>query len=307
MAMAFQKRSNARAAASVVLLSLVLVLGAAPVQGVSRENGEFWIYEMTLSGEIMGVQAELSGQVTYTARGEGTLVVDGTDAYATVIGVKGSLSGSVYALDQNVGEADVSISGTQHEYIGTPGVLDENITTMSIVTIRAGYSSFTFHLHEQVSVSTYPAVLAEFDPENASVGDSWTRTVEESTTSTTWEDGMVMNTTVLSSNLTYSVAVAGTESVETPSGVYSALTVRVSDGEGDLDIFWWSSEVDNFVRHEVYGNGSEVPTMTMVLMDYGSSATPGDMTAYIIAGVVIFAVGAAALALVLIGKRPGSP
>jgi hypothetical protein len=306
MAMAFQKRSNARAAASVVLLSLVLALGAAPAQGVSRENGEFWTYEMTLSGEIMGVQAELSGQVTYTARGEDTLVVDGTDASATVIGVKGSLSGSVYALDRNVGEADVSISGTQHEYIGTPGVLEENITTISDVIIRAGYFSFTFHLHEQVSVSTYPAVLAEFDPENASVGDSWTRTVEESTTSTTWEDGMVMNTTVLSSNLTYSVAVAGTESVETPSGVYSALTVRVSDGEGSLDIFWWSSEVDNFVRYEVYGNGSEVPTMTMVLMDYGSSAAP-DMTVYIIAGVVIFAVGAAALALVLIRNRPGSP
>ncbi len=302
MAMAYQGLSNARAVASVILLSSLLALGTASAQGVSRENGEFWTYEMTVSEEIMGVRAEMSGQIIHTARGEGSLSIEEEDVSTTIIGIEGSLNGSVYALGQSVGGAEVSISGTRFDLIGTPGVLEENTTTISDVTISAGSLSFTYQLREQVSVSIHPAVLAEFDPDVAIVGDSWTRTVETLTTSTAWVDGVATNTTVLSSNLTYSVAVTGMESVETPSGIYSTLVVRVSDGEGGLDIFWWSSEVDNFVRHDVYRNGSDARSSTMVLVDFGSSDS-SDMTVYIIIGVVVFVVGAAVLALVLSRKH----
>jgi hypothetical protein len=126
------------------------------------------------------------------------------------------------------------------------------------------------------------------------------------TTSRTWEDGVVTNTTIVSSNMTYHAEVVATESVETPSGVHSALMVRVSDGAGNIELFWWSAGVDNFVKHEVYGNGSETPTTTMVLLAYGSNG-PSDMTGYIMAGVVIFIVGAAVLAVVVMRKPPGRP
>jgi hypothetical protein len=305
MAMAYFGRSGARMAISLVVTSLLLAMFSTPAQGLSRENGEFWTYEMTISGELIGLEAELSGLATYTVSGEATLTFDGTEVSATVITLDGYLSGLVHLLNQN-GRANVSLSGTQYELIDAPGILEDNLTTISDVTFGSRIISFTYHQQEQVTTSASPPPLAEFESDKASVGDSWTQAVELVTTTRTWEDGAVTNTTVIRSNLTYHMEVVATELVETPSGVHSTLKIRVSDDAGDIELFWWSAGVDNFVKHEVYGNGSEAPTMTMILSAYGSKG-PSDMTGYIIAGVVIFVIGAAVLAMVVLRKRPGKP
>jgi hypothetical protein len=170
------------------------------------------------------------------------------------------------------------------------------------VRLGSGLFSFSYHLQEQVIVVSDPPVLAGFDPDNASVGESWARAVELETTTISWEDGEISNRTTDVKNLNYTLSVLASESVETPSGTYSALKVKVSDDAGNCDFYWWSSDVDNFVKHEVYKAGLATPTMTLVLTDHGSEAST-DWTMYLIVGVVIFVAAAAILAVIVLRGR----
>lgn len=296
--------ARSRFAASIIIMSLALAMLGAPAQAAGREKGEFWAFEMTLSADILGMRAEVSGPITFTVEGEAAMIVGGTDYSTDVINMKGSLNGSVYMFDRMVGGVELSLSGTQHEVIGSLGILEENVTAISDITLDAGLISFSYHVQEQVIVVSDPPILSDFDPDSASVGDSSTKAVELVTASRTWENGQVTNTTEGRSNLTYSLAVIAAEPVETPSGTHSALKVRVSDDAGNYDFYWWSAEVGYFVKHELYGPGMEQPTMTLVLKDYGTTVS-SDWTLYVIVGVVIFMAAAVVLALVVLRKRPG--
>ena len=288
--------------AGAIMLSLAML--ATPAQAAGREKGEFWAFDMTLSTGIMSMQAEVSGHVTFTVVGWAETTVGGSDYDTNVISVDGSLNGSVYLLDRMVGGVELSLSGTQHEVTGSLGILEEDMTTISDVVLKAGLFSFNYHLQEQVIITANPPALADFDPNGASVGDSWARTIGLETTSRTWKEGQATNTTKTQANLNYSLAVIASETVETPSGAHSAIKIRVSEDAGNYDFYWWSSEVGYFVKQESYGDGVDLPSMTMVLTDYGTTSS-SDWTAYIVVGAVVFVAAALVLALVVLRKRPG--
>lgn len=214
------------------------------------------------------------------------------------------MTGTVYALGTTIGSADVAISGTQLELSGTMGILEEDLTTMADLTIGVGVISFTYHFQTETIVTNTPPILADFDPETTPLGDSWTKDVLVNTTVKTWENGTLANTSTDVGTKAFQITVSGsTELLEVPAGVFETTRIQVSDGTGDYDVIWWSSEANNAVVHEVHFNGSQDPSVTLTLSSHSPGSAPSAL-AYVAVGVTVLVVASIVLVLVLMRRRP---
>ena len=292
--MACTTASKASALVCPLLLAVTLAFCSSAVEGVDRARGEFWTYETAVSTEIFGMHADLSGLVTYTEEGRDSMTFGGTVHTVNILGVEGSLSGQVVALDKSMGSAEFSLSGIRYELVDGPGIFEENVTTAGDVILGIGLLSFTYHLQTQVIVTTTPPMLEEFDPVNGGAGVSWSQPVTTVETIITFEDGAIANRTTASSEVIYNATVSATEPIDTPAGAFPTMRVVVSDGGGNCEIFWWSEDVNNFVKHEVHKNGSSVPSLSQVLSEYGKKSSKSELVVVVV-GVTVFAFGVAVL------------
>jgi hypothetical protein len=292
----------------VTVTMLFAMMGCVRAGGIDRANGDFWTYDMSTTVTVMGLELNVSGSVSYVYKGQSMVSVGEKALPANDISVEGSLEGPVLMLGRNLGSAEVLMTGTQYELRGSIGVLKENITYTTDVTVHAGLVSFAYNTETQTIVTTDPPLLAGFDPEGTHLGDTWTQEVILNSTVISWNNGSVVNSTTEDADLTYSASVASSiESVSTSAGIFSAMRITASDGNGNTDIFWWASEVDNFVKHEVYLNYSTAPTLTLELSDYGTKGTAFP-TAFVVLGGAVFLIAVAVLAMVLLrSRRPKRP
>ncbi len=291
-------------AAAVVFLAVLMIFSDVRAGSVERSKGETWTYEMSTTVELMGLEINVSGPLTYEYVGETSVTVDGTAYSSQELLVDGSLTGTVYALGTNIGSADVAISGTQMELSGTMGILEEDLTTIASLTVGVGVISFTYHFQTETIVTNTPPILAEFDPETTHLGDSWTEDVLVNTTFKTWENGTLANTTTDVGTETFQIDVSSsTEVLEVPAGVFETTRVQVSDGTGDYDVVWWSSEANNAVVHEVHVNGSQEPSVTLTLSSHSPGSPPSALV-YVALGVTVLVVASIVLVLVLMKRRP---
>jgi hypothetical protein len=294
--------------AAVILLGSGLIFGSAPTVGLDREKGEYWTYEMSTTMVFMGMQVEVTGPVTYAFKGQSPVTI-GENVYSSnVLTLDGTLSGPVQILSQDLGSAEVSMAGSQYELVGGIGILKDDLTSAADVTLGAGVFSFTYHFQEQVTVATTPPILSEFHPETTDLGDRWTQAVTVNTTVETWENGTLVNTTTEIRTLTYDAAVSSTlEPLETPAGTFETVRVQVTDSDGNYEIFWWSSEVNNIVKHETHENGSSSPVLTMTLTGFGTKSSSTMLTVALV-GVSVLAIAVAVLVFVLLKvRRPREP
>lgn len=286
------------AVAAFIFLGSVFTFGSEPALGVDREKGEYWTYEMSTTMELMGMMLEVTGPVTYEFNGQISVAVGENDYPSNVLAVNGALSGSVRILGQDMGSVEVSMAGTEYELVGGIGVLREDLTSATDVDLRAGMFSFTYHVLTQAIAETTPPMLSEFHPESTNLGDVWIQTATVSTTVNTWENGTLANTTTNTRTLVYGATVSALESLETSAGTFKTMRVQVASSDGDYDIFWWSSDVNNYVKHEEYENGSSSPVLTMTLIGYGTKSA-SVMLSVALVGVATLAVAVVVLAIVL--------
>lgn len=287
-----------------MLLAVLMISSTVRAGSVERSKGESWTYEMSTKVELMGLEINVSGPLTYEYVGETPVTMDGTAYSSQGLLVDGSLTGTVYALGTTIGSADVAISGTQLELSGTMGILEEDLTTMADLTIGVGVISFTYHFQTETIVTNTPPILADFDPETTPLGDSWTKDVLVNTTVKTWENGTLANTSTDVGTKAFQITVSGsTELLEVPAGVFETTRIQVSDGTGDYDVIWWSSEANNAVVHEVHFNGSQDPSVTLTLSSHSPGSAPSAL-AYVAVGVTVLVVASIVLVLVLMRRRP---
>jgi len=292
----------------VTILVFVLPFSSAPALGLDRTNGEFWTYDLSTTMDIVGVQSNLTGAVTYTFEDVRALTVGGADYATNLMSIDGSLTGPLELYGHVVGNADVSLSGLQYEDRASAGIVKDDVTMVGTASFGTGIFSLTYNLRVQEVVTTTPPILSEFDPLSIKLGDSWSKTINVTTTTSIWENGTLANTTTVSRSVTYDAVVASsTESIETPAGVFEASRVTVTDTGGNSDTFWWSSAVGNFVKHEVHENGTDTPSLAMVLTGHGTKSSELGLVVAIV-GVIVLAIAVVVLLVVImLRRRPQAP
>lgn len=289
--------------ATVVLLSIVLGFASALALGIGHTHGDYWTYDMSSAVDVIGTEVDVSGQVTYTFEEQRSLILSGSDYDTNVLDIKGSLSGPIQLLGQTNASAVFVTNGIQYEDRKYTGVLERDLTLLGSVTYTAGPISFTDNIRYQENVTTVPSVLSGFDPASIRLGDSWTRTVTTTMTSTTWQNQVLVNTTIFTQPFTYDVQVASSlVQLETPAGTFDTVKITASAGGGDLEVFWWSSDVRNFVKQEVHENGSTVPSLSLNLTDHGFKSTGFGLLVPII-GVAMLAFAVIVLLVVFMRKK----
>jgi hypothetical protein len=294
--------------AIVAVIMLATTMGYSRAGSVDRSKGDFWTYDMSTTITVMGLKLNVSGSISYLYKGQSMVSVGENVHPANDLSVEGSLEGPVLLMGKGLGSVEVLLTGTQYELSGSIGMLKENLTSTTDVTIQAGFVSFAYQVETQTIVTTDPPVLAEFDPEGTRLGETWTQAVTVNSTVISWEDGTVANTTTQSAGLTYSASVAlSRESLSTPAGIFDAMRIVASDSSGNYDIFWWASEVNNFVKHEAYGNESATPILTLELSDFGRKSPAFPITFIVLGGAVLLVAVAVLVLVLLISRRPKTP
>jgi hypothetical protein len=215
--------------------------------------------------------------------------------------ISGGASGGVDFLGF---EMSVTLGGYLYETLDGMALAKADMTTWTNMTFGTG----TFQLLSRTEIETmttyYPPLLSGFDPSTARLGDTWTETVESSTTTTEWINGTMQGTPALDSSiLTYTNVVAfAKETVITEAGTFETLRITSTDSDGNSVVYWWSSKAQNFVKEDTYEQGSATPVMTVVLKDYNTGSSISIALVAALGGIVL-AVALVVLALVLLKKR----
>jgi hypothetical protein len=297
--------------AVVVCLLVVMSIEVVPASAVMRSSGDFFTYSisMDLTGlndsitmNLKGLNA--TGSVTYSFLGADTLSVNGQSYDVNVMTVSGSASASFSLL---------SISGTLGGHVyetqeGTGIVRDDAIMWLNT---SIGTGSFQIvNRSETETVSTYsPPLLSGFSPSQTGPGDSWVETVDVTTQSETWINGASQGTsTPDTEQITVSyVAASGIESVSTPAGKFDTLRITATDSNGGSIVYWWSSDIGNFVKQEESGESALDVNINMILTDYNHVSSPSAIL-FIGIGLVVALFAVIVLVVVLLmRRRPGQP
>jgi hypothetical protein len=108
--------------------------------------------------------------------------------------------------------------------------------------------------------------------------------------------------------MTVSYVVASSmESVTTPAGKFDTLKITATDRNGSSIVYWWSSDVGNFVKQEESGESTADLSISTILTDYNHKASASSILFIGIGlGVTLFAVVVLVVVL-LMRRRPGQP
>lgn len=289
--------------AYAVALVAVISLFAVPVTALDRSEGDFWVYE----GGMEYDSVSISGGYRFEFEAKDSLTV-GTESYdVNVLKVTGSMTGETDESALVQFSIAMVFDGYVYDVEGTMASVKEDTYTWTNVTTGAGALP-TVTMIELHDVSTYsPPIPTGFVDGETGTGDEWEETTDISSTTATWIDGLVDESLTYNYTETYSCSVAAAEeTVTTEAGTFSCLKMTVTDSLGDYEIYWYSSDVGNWVKISSYSVMDPVPYLTLELTDYqysGDSLT----VMLVLAGVGILVVVVVVVAFLLVRKKGRTP
>jgi hypothetical protein len=287
---------------SVVCVSLVIALAAFPAAAMDRSKGDYWTYTMSFDATGFGASGiNANGILTYTCVDQDTITIGGTSYDVNVMRVSGGASGGVGFLGLEVSS---TLGGFIYETLDGMALAKGDLFAWTNMTFGTG----TFQLSSRAEIETmttyYPPLLSGFNPSTVGLGDTWTETVESSTTTTEWINGTMQGIPAFETGiLTYTNVVASArETVTTEAGTFEAFRITSTDSDGNSVVYWWSSKAQNFIKEDTYEPGSATPVMTMVLKDYNTGSSVSLALVAALGGIVLV-VALVVLALVLLKRR----
>jgi len=274
-----------------------------PVQATGRSEGDYWMYAMSMNLD----DVILDGTMKMELQEIDTITVAGSAYEVYVIGVEGSLSGSAEVTGSEV-TMTVNMTGFTYELVSSIATVKNDLNMVADSSIAFDGLTISTTIESQSVVTNSPPQLSGFDLETSGPGDSWDETILESSTETTWQDGVITDQDSSEDSVTYSIAIAGSlDSVTTDAGTFECLRITVSEIGGGTDILWYSSEVQYFVKEEMYEPGDTNPVMTVELTEYGDGGFTL-MILIVVIGVVVLLVAVAILIVLLSRRRqPAQP
>jgi hypothetical protein len=289
-------------AVTACVLSCVAVLSllASPVAALDRSEGDYWVYSTEMGFEGIDV----SGTYRYEFSEKDTITV-GSESYdVNVLEITGSLDGQTDDFLGMSAAIEIDVHGFVYEVQGSMASLKEDIYLWANVTVDM-VVEVVIRMESQDVVTYSPPQMTGFVDGETGTGDQWDETTNMSSTSTIWVDGVIDETDSDESEETYSFSIAAAEdSVVTDAGTFSCLKMTVTDGEGDFDIYWYSSDVGSWVKAEMYNEGDSEPYTTLELSEYSYSKGSGAVI-LIIAGVGVAVLVVVVVAVLLMAKRRG--
>lgn len=292
---------------SIACIAFVIILSASPAAAVDRSKGDYWTYTMSLGSIDFGVPGiDTNGTITYTCVDQDTVSVGGTSYSVNIMRVSGGASGGVDFLGI---EASASLGGYVYETQTGIAIVKNDLFFWMNLSIGSGSFQIASRTETENSASYSPPLLSGFDPSSVKPGDSWTETVLSNTTTTEWVNGTMQGTPVAKTvAITFTNVVASAkETVSTEAGDFETLRITSTDNDGNSVVYWWSSEVRNFVKEDTYEQGSTTPVTTMVLKDYKIGSAISLALVASVGGAVLL-VALVVLALVLLKRRkPSQP
>jgi hypothetical protein len=269
---------------------------------VERTNGDFYTY--SLETELEGVQ--VTGAITYSFEGTDTISVEGEEFEVNVMSISGELEGGVLMITLMT----ANVGGTAYETRDGAAQVKTNVVFFANSTLGTGQFALVRTLVIEISSSYSPPILSDFDPSSTSPGDEWSETVKTTVTNSTWLNGDLWGDPV-TRNLTleYFISVASaTEDITTQAGTFECLRIEATNESGDSMVYWWSSEVGNFVRVHTFSEGDTRPRETLELTDYRHEEPINTLLIVAIGGLVLFvAIVLLALVLSMMRRKPEEP
>jgi hypothetical protein len=292
-----------RVSGLICLACIAWVIGVAvhPAAAADRVNGDFWTYDASAMVPVPFTNVVVNGTTTYTCVDKSAINIGGTSYPVNVMRVSGGKSGTADFMGIRV---SVTLGGYVYETQEGMGTAKSDVSTWMNTTVGTSSFQLVYRNKTEVSTTYTPAMLSGFSPSTVGAGDSWTETVASTTTTTNWVNGTKQGSPdVRTEILVLSfVAASSLEIVTTPAGKFEVLRITATASDGSSVVYWWSSDVQNFVKEDTYEAGSATPVATMVLEDYEiGSATNLVLVAAM--GSIALAAALVVLAWVLLKKR----
>lgn len=287
---------------SVVCVLLMIAIAATPAAAVDRSDGDYWTYTMSFDLMDFGSSGvSTNGTLTYTCVDQDTITVEGISSDVNVMRVSGGASGGVDFLGF---EASLTLGGYIYETVDGIALVKADMIAWTNMTFGTGAFQLSSRTEIETVTKYWPPLLYGFDPSKVELGDTWTETVESSTTTTEWVNGTMRGAPAIDSSvLIYTNVVASAkEIVTTEAGTFETLRITSTDSDGNSVVYWWSSRAQNFVKEDSYDAGSSTPVMTMALKDYDTGSSIS-LTLVAAIGGIVLVVALVVLALVLLKKR----
>jgi hypothetical protein len=287
----------------ICLACIAWVIGVAayPAAAMDRGDGDYWTYDASATVPLLFANVAVNGTTTYTCVDQSTIDIEEASYPINVMKISGGKSGSSDFMGIQV---SMTLGGYVYETREGMGIAKSDIFTWMNTTIGTGSFQLVYRNETEASTTYAPAMLSGFRPSTVKIGDSWVETVAVTTTTTKWVNGSIQGSpSTQTEALTYNfVAASSMETVTTPAGKFEALRITATASDGSSVLYWWSSDLQNFVKEDTYTAGSATPVATMVLKDYrvGSAV---NFTLVAAMGGIALAVALVVLALVLLKKR----
>lgn len=287
----------------ICLACIAWVIGVAayPAAAADRVNGDFWTYDASAMVPVLFTNVAVNGTTTYTCVDKSAIDIGGTSYPVNVMKVSGGKSGAADFMGIQV---SVTLGGYVYETQEGMGTAKSDISTWMNTTIGTSSFQLVYRNETEVSTTYTPAMLSGFSPSTVGAGDSWAETVASTTTTTKWVNGTKqgspdVRTEILALSF---VAASSMETVTTPAGKFEALRITATASDGSSVVYWWSSDVQNFVKEDTYEAGSATPVATMALKDYEIGSATNLVLVAAMGGIAL-AVALVVLAWVLLKKR----
>lgn len=286
----------------VLSLAAILSVVAVPVTAIDRSDGDYWVYESSMYFEDA---ISVSGEYRYEFEEKDSLTM-GSETYdVNVLRVTGSMAGEADDYLGMTASVEMIFDGYVYKVDGSMARVKETMHTWANVTTGIG-SLVDVDRMEMHHVSTFsPPVLSGFVEGETGTGDEWEETTNVSSASTTWVDGVIdrSSTDEYTSTCSYSVA-AAEENVTTEAGTFACLKITVTDDWGNHEVYWYSSEVGNWVKECQYLFLASAPVLTLELTEYEYS-TDSRTAMLILSGVGILVAVVVIVAILMFMRRKG--
>lgn len=284
---------------SVLAISLVAVLLSAScsTSALDRNEGDYWVYSMVLVVPGFGVEA--TGTLKYEFFAHGVVDIGDVMVPANIMRVTGSAGGSIELIDLS---AELVFEGFVYETREGMSIVKSYLISWTNITWGSGDFAWPMNF-ANMSVSTYaPPLLSGFDPGNTLPGATWTETIEVRTLVYNMTLGEIESDEIDQTAISFT-AHAQLETVSTEAGEFESLRITATDEGGSRIVFWWSDEIDLFVKAEAFVPDDSEPVVTLALEDC-SGITRTNVLLFVAIGGAATAIALVALAVVILKRRP---
>lgn len=290
----------------VCALALVAVLSlfAVPAKALDRTDGDYWVYEGGMDFEGIAV----TGEFRYEFQEKDSLTVGSQSYDVNVIKITGSMSGETDDFLGVAASVEMVFDGFTYEVDGSLASVKEDMYMWANVSIGTGSLELVSRVETQ-DVTTYsPPQLSGFVEGETGTGDEWNETTDVTSTYTVWVDGAMDDTSTDEYTETYSYSIAASEeSITTDAGTFDCLRMTVTDGEGDYDMYWYSSDVGSWVKISMFELGDSTPYMSIELVEYEYSGGALTMMLLVVGLGILVAIVVIVVLLLLMRKKRQAP